>query len=306
MALPSVSAKLFSVIVLFVAVITAYVLVIRPSQLGWGATPEEIARAMPGDDLVRQPTFSATRAITIRGRREDVWPWIVQMGYDRAGFYGYDLIENIGSKRGIRSAEQIVPELQHPAVGDRVYMSRIAYLSFDSIVRDQYLIWKGIDSPPDSSFTWALYPVGANQTRLVSRIRIRYHWTDRRIVLDLFTEFADPVAVPRILAGVKARVEGRGPEPLGPQAFEIAVWTVVLFEFIASVVLLFRWRRWWPAWMLALASTSLLLFAFYARRPVWVGASLGLVLGAVLWRCQTNSRKAEPATRGGTSGENAR
>ena len=65
---------------------------------------------MPGDDLVANPTFVATRAITIRGRPEDIWPWIAQMGFDRAGYYGYDLIENIGSKTGIRSAESIVPE----------------------------------------------------------------------------------------------------------------------------------------------------------------------------------------------------
>ena len=50
---------------------------------------------MPGDDLVANPNFVATRAITIRGRPEDIWPWIARMGFDRAGYYGYDLIENI-------------------------------------------------------------------------------------------------------------------------------------------------------------------------------------------------------------------
>ena len=47
---------------------------------------------MPGDDLVSSPTFCATRAITIHARPEDVWPWLVQMGYNRAGSYSYDLI----------------------------------------------------------------------------------------------------------------------------------------------------------------------------------------------------------------------
>jgi len=117
----------------------------------------QTARAMPRDGLVANPTFCATRAVTIRGRTEDIWPWIAQMGYDRAGFYGYDLIENLGSMRGIRSAEQILPELKHPAVGDRAYMSRIAYLSFDSVAPNRYLIWTGDDSPPDSAFTWAIY-----------------------------------------------------------------------------------------------------------------------------------------------------
>jgi hypothetical protein len=108
--------------------IGAYRFLIRPGQLRWGATPAELARPLPGDDLVADPSMWATRAITIAGRPEEIWPWIVQIGYDRAGFYGYDLIENIGSKRGMRSAAAIVPELQRLAVGDRVYMSRIAYL----------------------------------------------------------------------------------------------------------------------------------------------------------------------------------
>jgi hypothetical protein len=217
------------------------VFAVRPSQLRWGATAEEITRAMPGDDLVRHPTFCATRAITIRGRPQHAWPWIAQMRYERAGFYGYGLTENLGSKRVIRSAEHIVPELQHPAVDERVYMSRIACLSFDSIVPDQYLISTVGQAPADSSFPWALYPVDNSHARLLNRIRIRYHWTDRRIVPDLFTEFADPVAVPEILAGIKDRVEGRGQKPLAAHGVQIAVWMLALFEFVVSIILVFRW-----------------------------------------------------------------
>jgi hypothetical protein len=276
-------ARLSSIIALFVALLIVYLFAIRPSQLHWGATPEEMKRAMPGDQLVSDPTFYATRAITIRGRPEEVWPWIVQIGYGRAGFYGFDLIENLGSKRGIRSATHIVPELQHPAVGDRVYLSPIAYLVFDSVVPDHDLIWRGGASSPDSAFMWALYAVDANHTRLVSRIRLRYHWTDRRIFLDLFTEFADPVAVSKILAGVKGRVEGRRPEPLAAQAVEIALWVLALLELLIAVAFVFRWRQWWKAWVLVLASGLLLLFVLYARQPVWIGAVLTLAVGAMLW-----------------------
>ena len=58
----------------------AYLRFIRPWQLRWGATDEEVARAMPGDDVVKQPTFNATRAVTIQARPEEIWPWLVQMG----------------------------------------------------------------------------------------------------------------------------------------------------------------------------------------------------------------------------------
>jgi hypothetical protein len=283
MRLRSLLTRLFSIAGLFAAVLIGYVFGLRPLLLRWGATPEELARPMPGDDLVVNPTFCATRAVTIRGRPEDIWPWIAQMGYGRAGFYGYDLIENLGSERGIRSADKILPELQHPAAGDRVYMSRIAYLRFGSVVPNRYLIWRGTDRPTDSAFTWAIYPIDANHARLVSRIRIRYHWRDRRILLDLFTEFADPVAVPKILEGIKARTEGQESAPLQTQAVQIAVWILAVLESFFAVVFVFRWDAWWKAWALAVVSIGVLMFALYVRQAVWMGAGLVLVLGAALW-----------------------
>lgn len=263
-----------------VLLITSYLLAIRPSQLHWGATSEETTRSMPGDDLVSSPSFYATRGVTIRGTPEDIWPWLAQMGYGRAGFYGYDLIENVGSKRGIRSAVSILPKLQHPKTDDVLPISAVASLVFDSIEHGSYLIWRGDSIPSSGSFLWALYPLDESHTRLVSRIRLRYHWTDRRILLDLFTEFADPVAVPAILLGIRGRVEGRPPQALAVEAIEIMVWFLVLAEFASAAVLIFRWRRWWRAWFLGLAAGLLLLFALYAHEPMWFGAVLGCVIFA--------------------------
>src|SRR5512140_5558 len=61
-----------------------YFLIYRPEQLRWGATEQEIARAMPGDELQPHPVFNATRAITIDAPPERIWPWLVQIGYQRA------------------------------------------------------------------------------------------------------------------------------------------------------------------------------------------------------------------------------
>ena len=77
--------------------IGAYLRFIRPWQLRWGATDEEVARAMPGDDVVKHPTFDATRAVTIQARPEEIWPWLVQMGVKRAGWYSYDWLDNLGT-----------------------------------------------------------------------------------------------------------------------------------------------------------------------------------------------------------------
>ena len=90
-------------------VLGVYLRFIRPWQLRWGATDEEVARAMPGDDVVKHPTFNATRAVTIQARPEQIWPWLVQIGVTpRAGWYSYDWLDNLG----IPSAERIVPEWQ--------------------------------------------------------------------------------------------------------------------------------------------------------------------------------------------------
>jgi hypothetical protein len=272
--------------------LSIYFLAIRPSQLRWGATAEEAARAMPGDDLIAHPSFLATRAITIRGRPEDIWPWLVQMGYGRAGFYGYDLIENPGGGRGIRSANAILPELQHPKPGDVLPLSVAAHLVFSAVEPNQYLLWRSEADPADGVFTWALYPLDRRHTRLVSRIRLRYHWQDRRLLLDLFTEFCDHVAVPAILRGIRARVEGTALQPLSVEAVAIAVWLLALAEIAAALVCLFRWSEWGRAFLLALAAMTTLLFALYAHQPIWIGAVIVLAVGSeLLWMEKQRSRR---------------
>jgi hypothetical protein len=289
----TVAAKSLAVVALFVVLTAVYYFAIRPGLLRWGATPEEVARPLPGDDLVQAPTFWATRAVTIIGRPEDVWPWIVQIGYDRASFYGYDLIENLGSKRGIRSAGQIIPELQRLTVGDKVYMSRIAYLVIHSMAPNRFLIWAGAEDPPEGAFTWALFPVDEKHTRLVMRIRFHHHWTDRRMLLDLFTEFADHVAVPKMLLGIRDRVEGRRIQPLAVQAAEITVWIAAFLEFVVAVVLILVRRPWWRAWTTAVFAASALLFVLYAREPIWTGAVLQVpILATIAWAWRPDPRPA--------------
>src|SRR5450759_3607240 len=96
-----------------------YARFVRPWQLTWGATPDEVSRPLPGDELVTRPTFNATRAITIAATPQEIWPWLVQVGVTRAGWYSYDILDN----RGRSSARRIIPELQNLAPGDVVPMS---------------------------------------------------------------------------------------------------------------------------------------------------------------------------------------
>jgi proline iminopeptidase len=91
-----------------------YAFLIRPRLLRWGATADEVRALYPGADLVPGGTRSATMAVTIDAPPSRVWPWLVQMGYGRAGWYSWDHLDNLGHP----SAQQLHPEWQNIHVGD--------------------------------------------------------------------------------------------------------------------------------------------------------------------------------------------
>ena len=87
--------------------------VLRPWYNRWGATEADVARSLPGDELVPAPMLGYTRAITIQAPVEQVWPWLAQMGQGRGGLYSYDRLENLAGCK-IHSVDHILPELQNP------------------------------------------------------------------------------------------------------------------------------------------------------------------------------------------------
>lgn len=99
-----------------------YLLRIRPRLLTWGATGEETGRSYPGDELVPGADGSSVMATTLPAPPEEVWPWLVQMGYDRAGWYSWDRLDRYGEP----SADRIVPEWQNLTVGQRLPATRDA------------------------------------------------------------------------------------------------------------------------------------------------------------------------------------
>jgi hypothetical protein len=94
----------------------AYVLVLRPRLLRWGASTEELRAVFPGADLIAGGERGSTMAVTIDAPASRVWPWLVQMGCDRAGWYSWDRLDNAG----VASAQEIHAEWQHIDVGDRL------------------------------------------------------------------------------------------------------------------------------------------------------------------------------------------
>jgi hypothetical protein len=94
--------------------------VLKPWHERWGASDEEVELTLPGDELITDAASQVTRAISIDAPAEDVWPWLIQLGADRGGFYSYDWLEDLFGL-GIHSAKDIVPEWQGREVGDLVY-----------------------------------------------------------------------------------------------------------------------------------------------------------------------------------------
>jgi hypothetical protein len=173
----------------------AYALVIRPWQLRRGATDAEVRRSLPGDDLVPDPKCGYTQAITIKASTSDVWPWLAQIGYKRAGWYSHDFMHRLMGIAGSvddehRSAKRIIPELQDLTVGDVVEIAPGMGYVVAGIEPEQALIlqsrvdtdkWESLSSSDplpvkylSSSWVWFLEAIDAKTTRLIVRVRSDY------------------------------------------------------------------------------------------------------------------------------------
>lgn len=200
----------------------AYECWLKPWQERWGASDEEVALELPGDELVEEPATQVTRGITIDASREEVWPWIVQLGADRGGFYTYDRLENLFGL-DIHSADTIVDDWQDLGIGHVVYADRartggwyvVDLRPHEALVlkvgdlaagrplrRNEKLKWEFL-------WTFALRDTPAGGTRLLVRERVAF---GSALTQTLMTPvgLVSFVMTRRMLLGIKARAESRG------------------------------------------------------------------------------------------------
>jgi hypothetical protein len=241
----TVLSVLLSVITTLVA---AYTAAVRPKQRTWGIDPAETTKTLPGDDVIADPTIVETRGITIAAPVERIWPWLVQMGYGRGGWYSYDRLDNQGG-----SSHRIVPQLQHLEVGDVVPTHPGGGFRVESLESKRHLVlsldpelMKGSEETADGdseaaeerqttprsleatgklsdlaipgfrgSWAFVLEPVDEDHTRLIERFRVHVPAAG----------VAQKVAMPvlglgvfamtrRQLLGIRDRAESEGEEPL--------------------------------------------------------------------------------------------
>lgn len=184
------------------------------------ADARERERKLPGDELIANPIGSVTHAITIRSPPQDVWPWLVQMGAGRAGWYSYDFVDNGGH----RSTDRILPQFQTIDVGT-VFPALPG--ATDAFVVLQYeperwlvLGWVlPAERVPVTTWALVLEELGSGRTRLIERGRVRSpyrpyglpEWLTKRLA-----PVAHGVMVRRHMLGIARRAEARTSSPPNP------------------------------------------------------------------------------------------
>jgi hypothetical protein len=252
----------------------------------WGATEEEAQAALPGDDAAPQATTRSTRAVTIDAPPEEVWPWLVQMGWGRAGFYSYNWIENLLGG-DLHNVGRIHPDWQDLKVGDDIWMApagrygESTRLEVIQIHPDRTLV---VGHPGQDSGAFVLVPTGDGNTRLIVRDR-----DDMGSENLLSAFFINAIYRPGHfvmergqMLGIKALAEGA---PSERSLIERISFVCVLAAALGLVAMLFPRRRW--PWTLIIASvgaclTTLVFFVWYPS--VVLGLLLALaVLAALVW-----------------------
>jgi hypothetical protein len=179
---------------------------LRRWHTGWGATETERGEQLPGDEYpVSRFGMRATRALTINATPAQVWPWIVQIGFGKAGWYSYDLLDNLGRP----SARTVLPQWQQVAVGDpaapmnplqRVEQSpwRVARVDPPDV-----LVWR---HPASGTWAWVLSPLPSGGTRLITRLRTSYAYPGGLAFAPIL-EVADFPMYRKMLLGIRERAE---------------------------------------------------------------------------------------------------
>ena len=207
-------------------VVSVYWFLLRPWHLRWGATDDEVARALPGDEMVPHPRLTATHALTIQAPPDQVWPWLVQIGQGRAGFYSYESIENLMGA-DIHNSNRLLPQFQTLHVGDAIPLAGDGTSIPVAAVEPNHLLILGgrVDArnkpdwfkdQPDAFFetSWVflLEPVDRG-TRLTERFRLNWGPDSLRNTL-YYRALLEPgsfIMERRMLLGIQERAENSPP-----------------------------------------------------------------------------------------------
>ncbi len=194
---------IFYLTIICIGLVIAYLFIIRPWHLTWGATREEQTLELPGDKRVQRPDFNATRGITINATPEIIWKWIIQIGSKRAGWYSIDWMDNAG----IKSSEEILPEFQKIEIGQFIPFTpdQKNGMWVNDFQENKYILWA--DKDAKATWLWYVYPMDDSHSRLVTRLRTTYNWKGIWIIYYILYDMGDIVMMSKCMKGIKKRAE---------------------------------------------------------------------------------------------------
>jgi hypothetical protein len=181
---------------------------IRPWYSKWGAIEDELTQKLPGDEYVPNPRGGYTQAISIKTPANLVWPWLVQVGQDKGGFYSYELLENIVGCN-IHNADRILPKHQNIEVGDSLIMHPKAPAVPVAFIEPGKALVYGGRQDENTANVWIFFiNEGGSLTRLISRWVFDYKPSlVNRVAYNWFLEPIAAVMQRKMLLGIKKRAE---------------------------------------------------------------------------------------------------
>lgn len=249
----------------------------------WGATPVEASQQLPGDERLPNAPIKWNHAETIRALPEAVWPWIAQMGDDRAGFYSYMFIERTVDPTPGRyvNASSIHPEWQNPAVGMGIIQTQ---LDIAALEPGKYLLASASkENPLGWTWLWYITPAADGQTRLNVHMRIQPPPGPENPVLNTFIGLGAFIMERNMMTGLKVRAEGGG-EPGLIEPLEIALWfAALLVGLVAGGSFIFA-ARWWKPLAVGLCAIAALFVLTFVQPAIWLRVLIDLaLLGGLAW-----------------------
>lgn len=175
----------------------------------WGTTKAELTMDLPGDEQITHRRGGYTQAISIKASTASVWPWLVQVGQDKGGFYSYELLENMVGCN-IHNADRILPDCQDIKAGDALVMHpKAPTVPVLLVETDKALVYGGkMDEYTANVWTFLLHEEDSN-TRLVTRWMFDYQpKLANRIGFNWLLEPIAAVMQRKMLLGIKKRAEG--------------------------------------------------------------------------------------------------
>lgn len=197
--------------------------IFRPVILDWGA-PAALQKAEFSGDVFTQRGSVHTRAVLIHAAPEEIWPWLMQIGQDRGGFYSYQWMENL-FRAGIKNVYEIKTEFQYPRrVGDTIWLADrnhyrgrgyqilVEAVPLKSLVMVGSVDYARIQSGRKAMGSWAfyVYPEGPGRTWLIARSSDGNLSFGNRLLRYFFFEVPHFVMERRMLINVQKLAETAG------------------------------------------------------------------------------------------------